>query len=238
MQLYQQILDAKAHGRHLLAVLLDPDKIHWDQLHEVIGQIRKSPATHILIGGSHVESDRIDELIAEIKSKCALPVILFPGNPSQISENADGILFLSLISGRNAEFLIGHHVDAAPIIRQHNLETIATGYILIDGGSKTAVATVSNTNPMCRHNIAKAVATAQAGEMLGKKVIYLEAGSGAELAVPLEMIREVSQNIAIPVIVGGGIRTHDAIQNAFNSGADMVVIGTAFEKDSHFFDAL
>jgi putative glycerol-1-phosphate prenyltransferase len=202
----------------------------------LIQKINQSPGTHIFIGGSLVENNILDELILKIKQKCALPIVLFPGNPSQISDKADAILFLSLISGRNPDFLIEHQVKAAPILKQTQLEIISTGYILIESGTETAVKRVSKTMPIDRNNSDLALATAQAGEMLGNKLIYLEAGSGAKQAVPLEMIRKISQNIEIPLLVGGGIIDLQGIQKAYDSGADLVVIGTAFENDVDFFN--
>jgi putative glycerol-1-phosphate prenyltransferase len=165
-----------------------------------------------------------------------LPIVLFPGNPSQISDQADAILFLSLISGRNPDYLIEHQVKAAPILKKTQLEIISTGYILIESGTETAVQKVSKTKPLDRNNMDLLLATALAGEMSGHKLLYLEAGSGAKQAVPLEMIELVSQNIEIPIIVGGGIIDLQGIQNAYDSGADLVVIGTAFEKDVDFFN--
>tara|TARA_R110002126_G_scaffold46837_9_gene131542 strand:- start:1629 stop:2420 length:792 start_codon:yes stop_codon:yes gene_type:complete len=235
--IYNQIVQAKVANKKLLAILLDPDKIVWEQLEVLVLKINQSPATHIFIGGSHVQNNILDELIVFIKSNVALPVVLFPGNPSQISDKADAILFLSLISGRNPDFLIGHQVDAAPILKKTNLEVISTGYMLIESGRVTAVAAVSKTKPLDRDNIKYALATAQAGEMLGNKLIYLEAGSGADSVVPLEMITTVGQNISIPLIVGGGIVDLTGIQNAYAAGADLVVIGTAFEKNIHFFNS-
>jgi len=233
--IYQGILHAKANGIKLLAILLDPDKIAWETLQLLISKINQSPATHILIGGSHVETKEIDRLIETIQKNCRLPVVLFPGNPSQISTLANGILFLSLISGRNPDFLIEYQVKAAPILKKSNLEIIPTGYILIESGRPTAVEKVSQTEPLDRSDIQKIVATAQAGEMLGKKLIYLEAGSGAEIAVSADIITSVAQNIDVPLIVGGGIRSEIGIRKAYASGADMVVIGTAFENDLNFF---
>jgi putative glycerol-1-phosphate prenyltransferase len=235
-KIYDEILLAKAQNRKLLAILFDPDKIEINHLSDLIENIYMSPATHILVGGSIVESDKIDELVLLLKEKLTLPIILFPGNPSQISLHADGILFLSLLSGRNPDYLIEHQINAVPLLRKSNLEIISTGYILIESGSQTAVERVSQTQPMDRKNIELVCQTAKAGEYLGNKLIYLEAGSGAKLAVPLEMIKAVSKEILIPLIVGGGIRSHQAIQAAFESGADMVVIGTAFENDSNFFN--
>jgi putative glycerol-1-phosphate prenyltransferase len=237
LNIHQQILEAKRDGQKLLAILLDPDKIVWENLEHLIQKINQSPATHIFVGGSIVESTILEDLIAQLKQNANLPVVIFPGNPSQISPQADAILFLSLLSGRNPDYLIEYQVQAAPILKKTNLEVISTGYILIESGNETAVARVSKTKPLNRENFDLALATAQAGEMLGNKLIYLEAGSGAKNAVPLKMIELITQNIKIPVIVGGGIVDLHGIQNAYNAGADLVVIGTAFENDSHFFES-
>ena len=237
LTIHQQILDAKKNGQKLLAILLDPDKIVWENLGHLLNKINESPATHIFVGGSIVESTILEDLIVQLKQKINLPVIIFPGDPSQISPEADAILFLSLLSGRNADYLIEYQVQAAPILKKTNLEVISTGYILIESGNETAVARVSKTKPLHRENLDLVLATAQAGEMLGNKLIYLEAGSGAKQAVPLEMIRLIAQNIEIPIIVGGGIINLQGIQKAYNSGADLVVIGTAFENDNHFFES-
>ena len=234
--IYNNILKSKANNEKLLAILLDPDKIDLNNAEILIEKINQSPATHIFIGGSLVENNILDKLILKIKQKCALPIVLFPGNPSQISNRANAILFLSLISGRNPDFLIEHQVKAAPILKQTQLEIISTGYILIESGSETAVERVSKTTPLDRNNLELALATAQAGEMLGNKLIYLEAGSGAKQSVPLEMIKKISQNIGIPVIVGGGIIDLQGIQKVYDYGADLVVIGTAFENDIDFFN--
>ena len=235
--IHQQILEAKKKGQKLLAILLDPDKIVWENLDHLLDKIKQSPATHIFVGGSIVQATILEELLAELKQKTNLPVVIFPGDPSQISPQADAILFLSLLSGRNPDYLIEYQVQAAPILKKTNLEVISTGYILIESGNETAVARVSKTKPLRRENLELVLATAQAGEMLGNKLMYLEAGSGAKNAVPLEMIQLIAQNIEIPIIVGGGIVDLHGIQNAYKAGADLVVIGTAFENDSHFFEA-
>ncbi|MFA9190474.1 geranylgeranylglyceryl/heptaprenylglyceryl phosphate synthase [Flavobacterium sp. FZUC8N2.13] len=235
--IYQQIQVAKATNQQILAILLDPDKIVWEQIPDLIDKINQSPATHIFIGGSLVESRILDDLIIRIKQNCILPIVLFPGHPSQISNHADGILFLSLLSGRNPDYLIEHQVKAAPILKQSQLEIIPTAYLLIESGGETAVERISKTTPLDRNDFDLVMATALAGEMLGNKLIYLEAGSGAQKAVPLEMIQFVSQNTTIPLIVGGGIVDLQGIQNAYQSGADVVVIGTAFENDINFFNS-
>lgn len=236
INIYNEILLAKTESKKLLAILLDPDKLAVENLSNLIQKINQSPATHIFVGGSSFNGTHLDELIIELKSKINLPILLFPGNPSQISDKADGILFLTLLSGRNSDYLIEHQVNAVPILNKTNLEIISTGYILIESGNETAVERVSKTKPLDRNNPEYVLQTAQAGEFIGNKLIYLEAGSGAKISVPTEMITLVSQNIKIPLIVGGGIRSKQEIENAFSSGADLVVIGTAFENDSNFFD--
>lgn len=234
-EIYSNILEAKNSGRKLLAILLDPDKVDLGNIAELASKISESPATHILVGGSLVFTNELDRLVVQLKQYCSLPIVLFPGNPSQLSAEADGILFLSLLSGRNPDYLIGHQVAAAPILKNTNLEIIPTGYILIESGSETAVAKVSRTNPMPVDDPKQILNTAIAGEMLGNNLIYLEAGSGAKNMVPLEIIKEVSDNLKIPLIVGGGIISLAEIEAAYNAGADLVVIGTAFENDLDFF---
>ena len=234
--IYNNILSAKFQFIKLLAILLDPDKLDFDKMPELVSKINKSTATHILVGGSSFEGNHLNELIIAIKSKTSLPILLFPGHSSQISVEADGILFLQLLSGRNPDYLIEHQIEAVPILEKTNLEIISTGYILIESGGETAVERVSKTKPLDRNNDDYVSQTAKAGEMIGNKLIYLEAGSGAQKAIPLEMISSVSKRISIPLIVGGGIRSKKQIDEAFENGADMVVIGTAFENDINFFD--
>lgn len=236
MNLYADILNATRDGRKLLAILLDPDKIHWEAIEFVCDKINASPATHILIGGSHVASQRLDELVATVKTHCRLPIVLFPGNPSQISPLAHGILFLSLVSGRNPDFLIGHQVAAAPVLRHSGLEIIPTGYLLIESGGVTAVEFVSGTSPLPLADHTLVVNTVLASEMLGHKLIYLEAGSGAPNPVPPALIQKVRRAITVPLIVGGGITDLNGIEAAYEAGADMVVIGTAFENNPGFFN--
>ena len=235
-KIYQEILDAKENSQKLLAILLDPDEIKLEILDVLISKINQSPATHVFVGGSLVETNKIGEIIQKIKQNCSLPILLFPGNPSQISKYADGILFLNLISGRNPDYLIEHQVNAVPIIENTDLEVISTGYILVENGKQSAVERISQTKPLDRNNIDYVTQTAKAGEYMGNKLIYLEAGSGAEKPIPLKMIESVSNKINIPLIVGGGIRTKTGIENAFKAGADLVVIGTAFENNPNFFE--
>ena len=234
--IYQNILNAKSTNKRLLAILLDPDKLGLDSIDALISKINQSPATHIFVGGSSFEGNHLDEIIIRLKSKIKLPMLLFPGNPSQISAEADGILFLQLLSGRNPDYLVEHQINAVPILEKTNLEIISTGYILIESGSETAVERVSQTKPLPKNNSNYIAQTAKAGEFIGNKLIYLEAGSGAQNAVPTEIIKTVSNRITVPLIVGGGIRSKKQIDEAYLAGADLVVIGTAFENDFNFFD--
>ena len=236
MLIYNDILLAKKNNQKLLAILLDPDKIDLSMIDLLSQKIKQSPATHVFIGGSSFTGNHLDEMIEKLKSNLEFPIILFPGNPTQISNYGDGILFLSLISGRNPDFLIEHQVNAVPILKKTNLEIISTGYILIESGQQTAVERVSKTIALAINNPDYILQTAQAGEMMGNKLIYLEAGSGADSPVPEKIIEIVARNINVPLIVGGGLRSFSAIKKAYFAGADMVVIGTAFENDIHFFD--
>jgi putative glycerol-1-phosphate prenyltransferase len=233
--LHFQLCSNKANNIKQLALLLDPEKINWDAWDSTIYAIQHSPVNLILVGGSSHSALAIDELVKALKKAIDLPVVLFPGHASQLSAQADAILFLSLLSGRNPDYLIQQQVDAVPALMQLHLEVISTGYLLIESGHVTSVERVSNTQPISRTDIDLAVHTAKAGEYLGAKLIYLEAGSGAKLPVPIKMIQAVSQSISVPLIVGGGIRSQHEIQAAFAAGADVVVIGTAFEEDPQFF---
>ncbi|MBK8350157.1 MAG: geranylgeranylglyceryl/heptaprenylglyceryl phosphate synthase [Saprospirales bacterium] len=220
-----------------IAVLIDPDKTDAKKLVKTIQQAELAKVDFYLVGGSLLLKNNLDEIIAIIK-KTAKKVYLFPGNPSQISTKADGILLLSLISGRNAELLIGNHVLAAPILKQSKLTIISTGYMLIESGTQTTVSYISNTTPIPANKPAIAACTALAGEQLGLKTIYLEAGSGAQNSVSKEIIKAVKKQINIPLIVGGGIRSIEQIETAFLAGADVVVIGTAIENDIKFLEEI
>lgn len=236
-ELYNNILLAKKNKQKLLAVLLDPDKLEFGAIKSLVIKINNSPATHIFIGGSTFNGNNLDAIIEEIKKQTELPILIFPGDYKQISNQADGILFLSLLSGRNPDYLIEHQVNAVPILEKTNLEIIPTAYLLIESGTVSAVERVSKTIPLKRESIQYICQTAKAGEFLGNKLVYLEAGSGAKLPIPLEIISKVSENMTIPLIVGGGIRSKKAIDEAFSAGADMVVVGTAFESDNTFFES-
>ena len=236
--IYNDILNSISNGKKLLAVLIDPDKMELSGLSSFVEMINASMATHIFVGGSEVIDHKTQSLVEKIKMLSSLPVVLFPGEVSQIANNADALLFLSLISGRNPDFLIGKHIESVDKLNGSKLEVIPTGYILIENGKETSVQRVSATKPMSRKDIPYISKTAKAGELLGMKLIYLEAGSGATHPVNREIISEVKNVLKIPLIVGGGIRNVIEVQNAFESGADLVVIGTAFEQDESFFNEL
>ncbi len=211
---------------------MDPDEYsHVEELDGVIDAINDSAVDIILVGGSLIANDLFEPTVAYLKATCSKPVIIFPGNGLQISSKADGILLLSLISGRNPDFLIGQHVLAAPKLKRAKIEIIPTGYMLIDGGNTTAAAYMSNTMPIPADKKEIAVCTAIAGSQLGMDTIYLDGGSGAKAPVPADMITAVAKSIDIPVIVGGGIRRLEDAQRAWNAGANMVVIGTAIERN-------
>jgi putative glycerol-1-phosphate prenyltransferase len=217
-------------GTKKIAVLIDPDKHNESTLSKIAEISQKDGADFFLVGGSLLFS-AIDDTVNRIKQCSDLPVLLFPGNVLQITDKADGILLLSLISGRNPELLIGNHVIAAPLLKKSMLEIIPTGYMLIDGGNTTSVEYMSNTKPIPADKTDIAVATALAGELTGLKTIYLEAGSGAKHPVNGDMIQKVKRNVRIPIIVGGGIRDTKTLTHICNAGADVIVIGTAFEKN-------
>ena len=237
-QIYRNIQEAARKGNKLLAVLIDPDKFSVERTQKFMEKVNSTIATHVFVGGSEVAEGLAHTLVSEIKRYTNLPVILFPGDVTQITDEADALLFLSLISGRNPDYLIGKHVAAVSKLKNTNLEIIPTGYVLIENGKETAVQRVTQTKPMPKANIQNIVDTAKAGELLGMKLIYLEAGSGAKEAVNGEIIKQVKQQLAIPLIVGGGIKSREQLNTAYGFGADMVVIGTAFEEDEWFFEAL
>lgn len=226
---YKTILqNCQAHKRQL-AVLIDPDKQSLSETENFAKSIEKSSADYIFVGSSYMLGN-LDKCIEAIKANTQKPVIIFPGHATHISEKADAILLLSLISGRNPEFLIGNHVVAAATLMQMDIEVISTSYMLIDGGKTTSVEYVSNTRPIPAAKNDIAVATALAGEMLGHKMTYLEAGSGALNPVPDKMVAAVRRSIKSPLIVGGGLRDIETINRKYEAGADIIVVGTAFEN--------
>ena len=216
MNIYTDLVQSKAISQKRIAILLDPEKLELHSMDSLIFKIISSPATYIFIGGSTYEGNGL--------------------NLNQISNEAEGILFLQLLSGRNPDYLINFQVEAVPYLEKTSLEIISTGYILIESGNETSVALISKTKPLSIDKPDYIAQTAKAGEMIGNKLIYLEAGSGAKNAIPLEIIRKVSNRISIPLIIGGGIRSKKQIDDVFSAGADIVVIGTAFENDINFFD--
>mgnify|MGYP001241831433 CR=1 FL=1 len=229
--IYSSLLEARASGSKKLAVLIDPDKTDPGKLPALASLAMQTGVHYFLVGGSLLVNDHLGQCIRTIKDHCDIPVVLFPGNTLQLHADADAILLLSLISGRNAEFLIGKHVVAAPWLRQSALEILPTGYMLIDGGALTSVAYMSNTTPIPAGKKDIAVCTAMAGEMLGLRLLYLEAGSGAPQPVPPELITAVRQAVAIPLIVGGGIRSPEQARAALQAGADMIVVGSLIEDN-------
>lgn len=236
--IYQTLLKSISVNEKLLAVLIDPDKFSVEKVISFIKKVNESVATHIFVGGSIVNENATDDIVNEIKKHTLLPVILFPGNVNQITDRADALLFLSLISGRNPEYLIGQQVKAISKLRGTSLEIISTGYILIENGKKTAVEKVTETQPMPSEHVQEIVDTAKAGELMGMKLVYLEAGSGAKTPVSSQIISCVKGILQIPLIVGGGIRNKQQLENAYSAGADLVVIGTAFEENESFLEAL
>ena len=224
---YEQLKD---RSKKRIALLVDPDGYDNRGLEELIEKINLYPPDLLLVGGSLLFNP-IEITITALKLGCKLPVFIFPGNLFQLSDHADGILFLSLISGRNPEFLIGNHVLAAPHLSRSGIEVIPTGYMLIGNGLTTSVEYMSSTLPIPGDKMDIAGATAMAGEMLGLKSLYLEAGSGASHSVEPGMIRAIRKNISLPLIVGGGIRSAERTEELFSAGADMLVVGNAVEKD-------
>jgi len=232
------INSAKKKNEKLLAILLDPDKIELIDLPVTIKKINKSTANLIFIGGSLLFKNVLDEFVKIAKQNTNLPIILFPGSAMQITNNADAILFLQLISGRNSDYLIGNQVIAAPLLKQTNLEVISTGYLLIESGQETTASYISNTKPIPAHKPEIAIATAMAGEFIGNKLIYMDGGSGALNHIPLQMIEKVAKNITLPIIIGGGLKTKQEINAVFKAGATVVVVGTAFEENDDLLENL
>lgn len=229
--IYSRLITAQSNGEKLLAVLIDPDRLRVRYLTELLKIAQTCAVDFFFVGGSLLVQDELESCVQTIRQNSSVPVVLFPGNPLQIHKTADAILLLSLISGRNPEFLIGQHVVAAPYLKASQLEIIPTGYTLIDGGKPTTVSYISNTLPIPADKPEIAVCTAMAGEMLGLKAIYLDSGSGALHPVPEATIREVRQAITLPLVVGGGLRTPEQVRQSLLAGAGLVVVGGAIEND-------
>ena len=230
-KLYDSLLVAKEEGEKKFVVLIDPDKIRLGNMDKVLELATTAKVDYFFIGGSLVVNNMLDHCLQLIRKQCDIPMILFPGNSFQLSYRADAILFLSLISGRNADLLIGKHVITAPYLKVSPLEILPTGYMLIDGGIPTTVSYMSNTQPIPANKDDVALCTAMAGEMMGLRLMYMDAGSGARNPISESMISAVSSVIKVPLIIGGGIRTPEKALANVLAGADVIVVGNAIEKD-------
>ena len=229
--IYNDLTRQKSAKRKTFAVLVDPDKVDTEQLTELCALANEAAVDYLFVGGSLVVTNHLDLVVQHIKKETDIPVILFPGSPNQLSPYADALLYLSLISGRNPELLIGQHVISAPMVRQSGLEIMSTGYMVVDGGAPTTVSYISNAAPIPHDKKEIAVCTAMAGEMLGMKLIYMDAGSGARRPISEGMISAVASHISIPLIVGGGITDPEKAYLNCKAGADVIVVGNAIEKD-------
>lgn len=236
--IYTYILQSKKEGKKLFAILIDPDKQDKTKLSSVIKEANKNKVDFFFVGGSLLTNDSLDFSISTIKENSDIPVILFPGNAMQVNNKVDGILFLSLISGRNAEMLIGKQVITAPILKKSDLEVLSTGYMLIDSGKSTTASYMSNTTPIPHDKNEVAVCTAIAGEMLGLNLIFMDGGSGAINSISNEMIKSVSEQIDCPLIIGGGIDSSEKAIEKLNAGADIIVVGNAIEKDKELISEI
>jgi putative glycerol-1-phosphate prenyltransferase len=234
MNLYSSISENKKQ----FAVLVDPDKYSNKDLLDLVGLAKKTMVSYFFVGGSLITEDNLDNCLKLIKDNCDIPVIIFPGDSLQINNRADGILLLSLISGRNSDLLIGKHVVSAPYLKKSELEILPTGYMLIDSGRPTTALYMSNSLPIPADKDEIAMATAMAGEMLGLKILYMDGGSGAQNAIPVSMIERVKRNTSIPLIVGGGIRTPEAAKERFEAGADIIVVGNAIEDEHSLLEQI
>ena len=230
-QILKEFNKNRTAKKKLFAVLVDPDQLIEDRLRKVVEQSNNAKVDYFFVGGSLLLRNDLDQCLELIQANSDIPTVLFPGSSLQINDRADGILFLSLISGRNPELLIGQHVTSAPLLKESALEIIPTGYMLVDGGRSTTVSYISNTIPIPSDKDDIAVSTAMAGEMLGLKTIYMDAGSGAQKPITDSMISKVNQNINVPFIVGGGIKAPEQAVAVCRAGADVIVVGDAIEKD-------
>ena len=231
MKIYKEFLKRKKAAKKTFAILIDPDRQDNEQLTQTIKCANQSKVDYFFVGGSLLIDDNLEKCIQTIKNNSSIPVVLFPGNAMQISNSADAILFLSLISGRNPELLIGKQVITAPILKQTDIEVISTGYMLVNSGKPTTASYMSNTNPIPYEKTNVAACTAMAGEFLGMKLIYMDGGSGAETPISTKMINTVSKTIDIPLIIGGGITSAKKALENCQAGADIIVVGNAIEKD-------
>ncbi len=234
----EHIKVSKEKGEKLLAILLDPDKLLITEIEKIILKINPNKVNFIFVGGSTVSEGIAATFVKKIKTFTQIPIVLFPGDFKQITNNADVLLFLSLLSGRNPEYLIGQQIKSVNKLQKTSLEIIPTGYILVDGGVETAVQKVSNTIPISQSNVEDITATAIAGEYLGKQLIYLEAGSGASAPADAKIITSVAKEIKVPLLVGGGIKTKKQLETAYRNGADLVIFGTAFEENNSILTSI
>ena len=228
---YNQILTKKSQGKKSLAILIDPDKINQKSCEILIKQAEKNYLDFFFVGGSLISSGDLDLTIKFIKKHTSIPVIIFPGSNLQISSAADAILLLSLVSGRNPEFLISQHVVAAPMLKKSDLEIISTAYMLINCGNQTTASYMSNTTPIPHDKADIAICTALAAQMLGMKMVYMDGGSGAKQSISKKMVKKVAEQIDIPLLIGGGIKDTKTAHKLLSAGADILVIGTSVEKE-------
>ena len=231
MNIYNHILENKKNGKKLFSILVDPDKQDKNELISIIEKAKSAKVDFFFVGGSLLTNDSLDSCLSTLKEHADIPIVLFPGNAMQVNDKADGILFLSLISGRNAEMLIGKQVITAPILKQSSLEVLPTGYMLIDSGKPTTVSYMSNTTQIPNDKNAVAACTAMAGEMLGLKLIFMDGGSGAKNPISEEMIASVKKSVDCPIIIGGGISNGKKAVANCKAGADIIVVGNAIEKE-------
>lgn len=238
MNVYQNLQDSRKAGKKLFAILIDPDKQSKEELKQIVKKAKSAKADLFFVGGSLLTNDSLDSCLETLKSESDIPVILFPGNAMQVNDKADAILFLSLISGRNAEMLIGKQVITAPILKQSSLEVLPTGYLLIDSGKPTTVSYMSNTTPIPHEKNEVAACTAMAGEMLGLKCIFMDGGSGALNPISEKMIATVRKSVDTPLIIGGGINSGKKAAANCEAGADIIVVGNAIEKDENLIEEI
>ena len=234
MNIYKYLLDTIAGKGGAYLVLIDPDKIEDEKLPDFIRNCEQAGVDGFLIGGSLMVNSRFDDFLEKVKIATNLPAIIFPGSVNQISRIADAILYLSVVSGRNPEHLIGKHVLAAPLIKGKGIEPISTGYVLIESGTTTTVQYMSGTSPIPRNKPEIAAATALAAEYLGMKLVYLEAGSGAKISVPEELIKVVASQCSVPIVVGGGITSAESVSEKMKAGANIIVTGNFFEDEDNW----
>jgi putative glycerol-1-phosphate prenyltransferase len=229
-KLLNKFYELKAQGKKAFAVLIDPDKVNEDSFSHLMDLSKQESIDFFFVGGSLITSHIMEEVISQLKEHTDIPVLLFPGNSLHLNDKVDAVLFLSLISGRNPDYLIGQQIIAAPMLKRSGIEVLATGYMIVDSGQQTTVSYISNTTPIPHDKPNVAACTAMAGEMLGLKLIYMDAGSGAKKTISQAMIKAVQKSVDIPVIVGGGINSSQKAKEALEAGADIIVVGNGIEE--------